>query len=62
MSWLAFYDKIYSHPERPSEEVIEDDEALDAWLRKKQFDNKQAEIQMKHQNTGGGSRTKEVFM
>ena len=26
------YDKIYEHPESPSEEIIEDDDALDGWM------------------------------
>ena len=52
MTWVAFYDKIYSHPEKPPNDVIEDDESLDAWLRKKQFEHRQAEVKMKHQEPG----------
>ena len=26
------YDKIYEHPESPSEEIINDDDALDGWM------------------------------
>lgn len=28
----SMYDKIYEHPESPSEEIIKDDDALDGWM------------------------------
>lgn len=42
------YDRVYEHPECPSEEVIEDDDALDGWMiyqrRKIEKDKKQQQI------------------
>lgn len=30
--WSKIYDSIYEDPDRPGEEIIQDDEAIDAWL------------------------------
>ena len=54
-----FYDKVYSHPERPETDVIESDSQLDAWLA-----NQQAQVRAsKNQSKGSssGRSRKEVF-
>ena len=42
------YDRIYEHPECPSDEIIEDDDALDGWMivqkRKTEKDKKQQQV------------------
>ena len=42
------YDRVYEHPDCPSDEVIEDDDALDGWMivqkRKTEKDKKQQQI------------------
>lgn len=42
------YDRVYEHPECPSDEIIEDDDALDGWMivqkRKVEKDKKQHQI------------------
>ena len=32
ISWTRIYDWTFSHPDRPADEVIEDDDKLDAWI------------------------------
>ena len=40
--WTMFYDMVYQHPDRPSQDVIEDDELLDRWWAEqvKEWENK----------------------
>ncbi|MDP5273660.1 hypothetical protein [Chengkuizengella axinellae] len=30
--WSNFYDNIFDHPERPSKDVVDNDELLDQWV------------------------------
>lgn len=57
--WSSFYDSVFEAYERPSEDVINDDLALDAW-----YDNKMEEISRKNKQNeiGGGKDAKEVFV
>lgn len=32
VSWTGIYDNIYNHPECPSTNIVEDDDALDGWM------------------------------
>jgi hypothetical protein len=49
LAWSILYDNVMEHPERPSEDVIEDDDAFDGWLidkdkeRKKRVTEKRVE-------------------
>jgi hypothetical protein len=42
------YDRVYEHPECPSDEIVEDDDALDGWMivqkRKTEKDKKQQQV------------------
>lgn len=40
LSISRMYDKVYSHPECPSEQIIDDDDALDGWMLHQQKENK----------------------
>jgi len=37
-SWSSFYDSIQEHPEKPSDQIIYDDDAFDGWLLKQRKD------------------------
>jgi len=41
--WLDFYDNVYSMPDKPSDDIIENDILLDDW-----WDKKIKEYQSKH--------------
>ena len=47
VSCCAFYHSIYSDYERPSNEVIEDDQKLDQWLALKARERKNEDIRRK---------------
>lgn len=32
--WSKFYDSVFSHPERPPQEIIDDNKKLDEWIKK----------------------------
>lgn len=32
LNWSSLYDNVYEHPECPSDDIIEEDDALDGWL------------------------------
>jgi len=32
IGWSLLYDSVYEHPERPADDIIEDNDALDGWL------------------------------
>ena len=42
MMYARMYDNVYEHPERPGEEVIEDDDMLDGWFAKQRKEADQA--------------------
>ena len=48
ISISQMYDRVYEHPDSPSDEIIEDDDALDGWMisqrRKIEKDKKQQQI------------------
>ncbi len=48
VSISQMYDRVYEHPDSPSDEIIEDDDALDGWMifqrRKIEKDKKQQQI------------------
>ena len=49
--WCQFYHAVYDSMDKPAEATIQDDEALDSWLRNKQIQRKKLELQSK---TGSG--------
>lgn len=57
--WSTFYDNIYSHPERPGDNIIEDDDFLDGWLISQNKKNKAAETEKK---SGVGNKKGDVFI
>ena len=63
--YSRMYDNVYENPERPSEEVIEDDDMLDGWFaklrRESEKERKQREVDSilnkKGANKGGKGET-----
>lgn len=55
VAWSILYDNVLDHPERPSEDVIEDDDRLDGWIlhqrRKREIDQFKQKIAEKTQNS-----------
>lgn len=51
--WSQFYDSIYEAYERPPQEVIDNDEELDKWLKKEEEKNKKKEEQKKIESGRG---------
>jgi hypothetical protein len=54
-----YYDKIYAHPERPEDDIIDDDSRLDAWLT-----NQQAQVRANRNQSkasGSGHSRRETF-
>jgi hypothetical protein len=43
--WSKMYDSIYEHPERPSDDVIQDNDMLDGWLLLEQQERKEKQQQ-----------------
>jgi len=63
LSISKMYDKIYEHPECPSEDIIEDDDALDGWMLEQQRKNKQQKTEKGVDKTlGKGAGAQEVFL
>ena len=62
------YDNVYEHPERPSEEVINDDLMLDGWfaLKKREAEQernkKAADDLLDKKSKGKGSNAGELFV
>src|SRR5690606_24037721 len=54
LTWTSIYSKIKQHPDCPSDELIEDDDALDGWMilqgEKSEQERFKAEIDKKLQN------------
>lgn len=51
--WSQFYDSIYEAYERPPQEIIDNDEELDKWLKKEEEKNKKKEEQKKIESGRG---------
>lgn len=61
--YSAMYDSVFSHPEKPSDNVIEDDDMLDGWMiaqRREIEKNKQQESMVKSSPKLG--KAQEVFI
>jgi hypothetical protein len=58
------YDNIYEHPECPSEQIIEDDDALDGWMLVQKRKNEAAKKQNAFDSSSAANMRKagEVFM
>ena len=41
ISWSSFYDQIRNNPELPSEDIVNDNDAIDGWVREQVEKNKQ---------------------
>lgn len=56
ISWCQYYHNIYSmgKSQRPSNEIIEDDEKLDDFLRQKEFERMKQEKEMERLNKSQG--------
>ena len=54
LAWSILYDNVMEHPERPSEDVIEDDDRLDGWMiyhrKQRDKDNFKRKIAQKTSN------------
>lgn len=48
VGWAQMFDSVYEHPERPSDEIVVDDDALDGWMIE------QRRLQQKKMNAADG--------
>ncbi len=64
LSINQMYNKIYEHPECPSEDIIEDDDALDGWMLDQQKKNAREKMEKGVDNLLGkkGQNATEVFL
>lgn len=44
VSWVRFYASIYDMPNRPSDDIIDDDDSLDQWLVNQRLQNRKSEM------------------
>lgn len=59
MKWIVFYNRVFSHPDRPDDDIIDDDDALDRWLTEQ--NNKQRYSKLNAGSNPNRKTTKEVF-
>lgn len=62
ISWSYFYDNVYESPERPSQEIIEDDIALDGWSIKQRRSREEENKKKNAENLPGSKSAGEIFI